>query len=118
MGAREIGAILKAFLLYPLAAFCEIGGCFAFWSWLKSGRTALWTLPGTVALLLFAALLTRIPSAYAGRAFAAYGGIYVAASLLWLWLVEQSVPDRWDLLGAAVCIAGSAIIVLAPHNLR
>jgi small multidrug resistance family-3 protein len=73
-------------------------------------------VPGTAALVAFAVLLTRIDAAFAGRAYAAYGGIYIAASLLWLWLIEGTRPDRWDLIGALVCLCGAAIILLGPRS--
>jgi small multidrug resistance family-3 protein len=94
------------------AAILEIAGCFAFWAWLREGRSPLWVAPGLVALAGFAFLLTRVDAAHAGRAYAAYGGVYVTASIAWLWLVERQVPDRWDLIGLTVCIAGSVIILL------
>ena len=72
--------------------------------------------PGIVALVVFAYLLTKIDSAFAGRTYAAYGGVYITASLAWLWLVEGARPDRWDLIGAAVCITGAAIILLGPRS--
>jgi small multidrug resistance family-3 protein len=65
--------------------------------------------------VLFAFLLTRVDSDFAGRAYAAYGGIYIVASLVWLWAVEGARPDRWDLLGSLVCLAGAAIILWAPR---
>jgi len=102
-------------LIYMAAAVAEIAGCFAFWAWLRLDRSPLWVVPGLVALALFAWLLTLVESAAAGRAFAAYGGVYIAASLVWLWLVEGSRPDRWDLIGAAVCLLGAAIILLGPR---
>jgi len=102
-------------LTYLTAAFFEIAGCFAFWSWLRHDKPALWLLPGIAGLIAFAALLTRIETDAAGRAFAAYGGIYIAASLVWLWLVEDVRPDRFDLIGATLCILGAAVIVLAPR---
>ena len=61
-------------------------------------------------------LLTRVPTDAAGRAYAAYGGIYIAASILWLWAVENHRPDRWDLIGSAVCLVGTAVILFAPRN--
>jgi small multidrug resistance family-3 protein len=69
---------------YAAAALAEIGGCFAFWAWLRLGKSAWWTGPGVAALVLFAILLTRIDSGFTGRAYAAYGGVYIAASLTWL----------------------------------
>jgi small multidrug resistance family-3 protein len=102
-------------LIYAAAALCEIAGCFAFWAWLRLGEKPVWAIAGALSLILFAYLLTRAEPAYAGRAFAAYGGIYITASLFWLWLVEGVRPDRIDLAGAALCLAGAAIIV-AGHR--
>ncbi|MFC3713124.1 YnfA family protein [Sphingoaurantiacus capsulatus] len=103
-------------LAYVLAAVAEIAGCFSFWAWARNGASAWWLLPGMASLALFAWLLTLVDSAAAGRAYAAYGGVYIAASLAWLWLVEGVRPDRWDLIGVAVCLAGAAIILLAPRT--
>ncbi|MBB1491932.1 YnfA family protein [Paracoccus sp. MC1854] len=103
-------------LVYAVAALAEIAGCFAFWAWLRTGKSWLWALPGTASLLLFAVLLTRVPSDAAGRAFAAYGGIYICASLGWLWAVEGVRPDRWDAIGAALCLAGAAVILFGPRG--
>lgn len=102
-------------LIYIAAAFAEIAGCFAFWAWLRLGKSVFWTLPGAISLLAFAWLLTLVDSAQAGRAFAAYGGVYIAASLAWMRLVEGASPDRWDLAGAAVCLVGAAIILGGPR---
>ena len=96
---------------YILAACAEIGGCFAFWAWLRLGKTPLWLLPGMVSLTLFALALTRIHTDFAGRAFAAYGGIYMTVALVWMWLVEGSRPDRWDAFGAVICVLGAMIIL-------
>jgi small multidrug resistance family-3 protein len=103
-------------LLYILAAGAEIAGCFAFWAWLRLDRSPLWAVPGTLSLILFAWLLTRVEADAAGRAYAAYGGVYIAASLMWLWLVEHRAPDRWDLLGAGLCLVGAAVILLGPRG--
>jgi len=102
-------------LIYISAAFAEIVGCFAFWAWLRLGKSALWLMPGVASLALFAYLLTRIDSDFAGRAFAAYGGVYIAGSLVWLWLVESKWPDRWDMIGGAICLIGAAIILWGPR---
>jgi len=101
---------------YGLAGVAEIAGCFAFWLWLRDGRTALWLVPGLVSLIVFAAALTRVEAAFAGRAYAAYGGIYIALSLAWLWAVEGARPDRWDLIGGAITLAGAAVILWAPRG--
>jgi len=101
--------------VYIGAALCEIAGCFAFWAWLRLGKSALWLLPGLAALVAFAWLLTLVEADAAGRAYAAYGGVYICASLGWLWTVEGLRPDRWDALGAAICLVGAAIILLGPR---
>ena len=107
---------MKALWIYPLAALAEIGGCFAFWAWLKLDRSPLWLIPGVAALIAFAWLLTQVPSEAAGRAFAAYGGVYIVASLAWMGMVEKTMPDRWDLIGGAVCLIGAALILFAPRG--
>ncbi|WDA42907.1 YnfA family protein [Erythrobacter sp. BLCC-B19] len=102
--------------LFALAALAEIAGCFAFWTWARADKSALWLVPGALSLALFAFLLTRIDSAFAGRAFAAYGGVYITASLGWMWAVEGARPDRWDVIGGAVCLAGAALILWGPRG--
>ncbi len=104
------------FLIYGAAALAEISGCFAFWAWLRLEKTPLWLVPGMGALALFAWLLTLVDSAAAGRAYAAYGGVYIAASVGWLWWAEGVRPDRWDLIGVAVCLCGAAIVLLGPRG--
>jgi len=103
-------------LAYVGAAIAEIAGCFAFWAWLRLGKSALWILPGTASLILFAWLLTLVDTSHAGRAYAAYGGVYIASTLVWLWTVEGARPDRWDLIGAAVCLVGAALILFGPRQ--
>ena len=101
---------------YFAAALAEIAGCFAFWAWLRLGKPVLWLAPGMASLALFGWLLTRIDSDFAGRAYAAYGGVYILSSVIWMWVVEGSRPDRWDIIGAALCLGGSAIILLGPRS--
>ena len=107
---------MPSFAFYIAAAIAEIGGCFAFWAWLRLGKSVYWVVPGIVSLVVFALLLTRIESVFAGRAFAAYGGVYIAASLIWLWIVEGQRPDRWDILGAIICIAGAVVILFGQRQ--
>ena len=102
-------------ILYLGAAVAEIGGCFAVWSWWRLGRSALWLLPGGLALAIFALLLAQVETPAAGRAFAAYGGVYIVASLGWMAWIEGLAPDRWDGLGAALCLAGAAVLLFAPR---
>ncbi|GAB4387474.1 YnfA family protein [Albidovulum sp.] len=107
---------MSAALGYPLAALAEIAGCFAVWAWWRLGASPLWLAPGLLSLALFGWLLAQIEAPAAGRAFAAYGGVYIAASLLWMWLAEGVRPDRWDLLGAAICLFGAVVILAAPRG--
>lgn len=104
-------------LVYICAALAEIAGCFAFWGWLRLDKPVWWLIPGMVSLAIFAWLLTLVDAAFAGRAYAAYGGVYIAASLVWLWAVEGTRPDRWDMVGAAICIVGAALILFGPRSL-
>jgi small multidrug resistance family-3 protein len=117
----ERGGIVTApgtLAIYIGAALAEIAGCFAVWAWMRQGASALWLVPGLLSLAVFAWLLTLAPSDFAGRAYAAYGGVYIAASLLWLWLIEKQRPDAWDMAGAAICLLGAAIIPFcAPGRL-
>lgn len=104
-------------IVYILAAIAEIAGCFSFWAWLRLDKSPLWIAPGMVSLAAFAWLLTRVDSDAAGRAYAAYGAVYICASLGWLWAVEGTRPDRWDAIGALVCLIGAGIILFAPRSL-
>lgn len=102
--------------IYVAAALCEIAGCFAFWAWLKLDKSPLWLVPGMLSLALFAYCLTLIDSDTAGRAYAAYGGIYIIASIFWIWIAEGVKPDRWDISGACVALLGAGIILFAPRT--
>ena len=102
-------------LAYIGAAFAEIAGCFAFWVWLRLDKSPWWLVPGVASLCLFAYLLTLVDAEHAGRTYAAYGGVYILSALLWLWAAEGVRPDRWDTVGAAVCLLGAAIILWGPR---
>ena len=106
---------MQTALAYVAAALAEIAGCFAVWAWIRKGASIWWLAPGALALAGFAYLLTRVDSPAAGRAYAAYGGVYISASLAWLWAVEGVKPDRWDVAGAALCLAGAAVIIFGPR---
>ncbi len=106
--------LLTTTLLFTVTAIAEILGCYLPLLWLK-GRAPIWVLaPAALSLALFVYLLTLHPIA-AGRVYAAYGGVYVATALAWLWFVQGIRPSLWDVLGASVAILGMAIIVLAPR---
>src|SRR3990170_2619714 len=109
----HIGAVrrVRNLGLFALAAAFEIAGCFAFWLWLRRGVSPFVAVLGIVSLIAFAVVLTRVDSAFAGRAYAAYGGIYIAASLTWLWLAEGQRPTVTDLIGAGIAIVGALVII-------
>lgn len=107
---------MTTILAYVGAAVAEIAGCFAFWAWLRLDKSPWWLIPGGLSLAAFAYLLTLVEADAAGRAYAAYGGVYIVASLFWLWAMEGTRPDRWDVTGGAVCLAGAAIILLGPRG--
>ena len=113
---RPIATTLgRAFALFVVTAIAEIAGCYLPYLWLRRDASAWILLPAAVSLGAFAWLLTLHPTE-AGRTYAAYGGVYVATAVVWLWLIDGQLPDRWDVIGAAVCILGMAIIVLGPRS--
>lgn len=105
----------RVFALFVVTAIAEIVGCYLPYLWLKRDGSILLLLPAAVALAAFVWLLTLHPHA-AGRTYAAYGGIYIVVALGWLFLVQRIVPDRWDLIGGAVTLAGMAIIYFGPRS--
>lgn len=107
--------MLKLIFVYVLAALAEIGGCFSFWLCLREGKSVLWLVPAMISLSFFGWLLTLVDTAAAGRAYAAYGGVYIAAALTWLWVVEGVRPDQWDFLGVCICLGGAAVILFGPR---
>ena len=106
---------MRNFVWFMTAAALEIAGCYAFWMWLRLGRSPWWLLPGIASLTAFAVALTRVDAAFAGRAFAAYGGVYIVSSLVWLAAVERTMPRVSDLAGSALCLAGAAVILFGPR---
>lgn len=106
---------MKTIIVYIATAFAEIAGCFSFWMVFREGKASWWLILGMMSLALFAWLLARVDSAAAGRAYAAYGGIYILASLAWLWRVEGVRPDRWDTVGALIALFGAAVIIWGPR---
>lgn len=104
--------ILKDWLLYVAAAFFEIFGCYAFWLVYKEGKNLAWILLGVASLLAFAWVLTRVEGDFAGRAYAAYGGVYIFASLFWLIGVEKATLTRWDGIGALLSVIGAIVIMV------
>lgn len=101
--------------LYVVTAIAEIVGCYAIYAWLRLGKPMWWIVPGALALFLFGYLLSFHPGP-AGRIYAAYGAVYIAASILWMWTVEKHAPDRWDSIGVIVCLIGATIIYFGPRH--
>jgi len=107
--------VLKDLGLFFVTALCEIVGCYLPFLWLRKGYPAWLLFPAACSLVCFAWLLSLHPTA-AGRTYAAYGGVYVATAVVWLWVVERQKPDRWDMTGAAVALLGMAIIFFGPRH--
>lgn len=107
--------IVKSILLFLLAAVCEIGGAWLVWQGVREHRGLLWMGAGVLALGVYGFVATLQPDANFGRILAAYGGVFVAGSLLWGMLADGFRPDRWDVIGATVCLAGVAIIMYSPR---
>jgi small multidrug resistance family-3 protein len=107
---------MKTVGLFFLTAVAEMAGCYLPYLWLRQDKSALLLIPAAISLLAFVWLLTLHPFA-AGRAYAAYGGMYVAVAVGWLWWIQRLEPTRWDLIGAAVTLAGMAIIVMQPQRI-
>jgi len=106
--------LLRIAGLFAVTALAEIVGCYLPWLVLKQGRSVWLLIPAAASLALFAWLLTLHPSA-AGRTYAAYGGMYIAVALVWLWLVDGVTLTRWDLAGASIALVGMAVIALQPE---
>ncbi|MPS25569.1 YnfA family protein [Pigmentiphaga sp.] len=105
---------MRTFLLYAATAIAEIVGCYLPYLWLREGRSAWLLVPAAASLALFAWLLTLHPTA-AGRVYAAYGGVYIGAAIVWLWAVDGIRPTSWDVAGALVALAGMGIIIFQPR---
>ena len=111
-----IMTIIRSLFLFAVAAIAEIGGAWLVWQGWRERRGALWILAGVVALGCYGFIATFQPDPHFGRILAAYGGIFVAGSLLWGVIADKYQPDRWDCLGAATCLLGVAIIMYAPRG--
>ena len=109
--------IARSLLLFILAAVAEIGGAWLIWQGVREHRGLLWVGGGVIALGLYGFVATLQPDANFGRILAAYGGIFVAGSLLWGMVVDGYRPDRYDITGAAVCLVGVAVIMYAPRGI-
>jgi small multidrug resistance family-3 protein len=108
--------IARSALLFVLAALLEIGGAWLVWQGVREHRGGLWIGAGVMALGLYGFVATLQPDAEFGRVLAAYGGVFVAGSLAWGVIADGYRPDRWDITGALICLAGAAVIMYAPRS--
>ena len=106
--------IAKAMALFGMAAVCEIGGAYLIWQWQRADKPIFWALLGLGGLLLYS-LIQTVQSFGFGRAFAAYGGIFIFTALMWGWLVDGHRPDHWDIAGGVICLVGVLVILAAPR---
>ncbi|MFF1609107.1 YnfA family protein [Amycolatopsis sp. NPDC058278] len=107
--------VLRSILLFLAAAVCEIGGAWLIWQGIRESRGLLWIGGGIVALGVYGFVATLQPDAHFGRILAAYGGVFVAGSLAWGMVADGYRPDRYDVIGALLCLAGVAVIMYAPR---
>ncbi|MET8139554.1 YnfA family protein [Sphaerisporangium sp. NPDC005288] len=108
--------VARSLLLFVVAALAEIGGAWLVWQGVREQRGLLWVGAGFIALGLYGLVATFQPDADFGRILAAYGGVFVAGSLVWGMVVDKFRPDRWDLIGAAICLLGVLVIMYAPRG--
>ncbi|CAQ00963.1 YnfA family protein [Clavibacter sepedonicus] len=108
--------LLRTVILFALAAVAEIGGAWLIWQAVREGRPFWWAGLGVMALGAYGFIATLQADASFGRILAAYGGVFVAGSLLWGTVVDGYRPDRWDVIGAVVCLVGVAVIMAAPRG--
>ena len=109
-------AVVQTLALFVLAGIAEIGGGWLVWQWLREHRPWFWGLAGGFVLILYGVIPTLQREPAFGRVYAAYGGVFVVLSLVWGWRVDGWLPDRWDLLGAALCLFGVLVIMFGPRS--
>jgi small multidrug resistance family-3 protein len=107
--------MMQSLVLFLLAGLCEIGGGYLFWLWLREGKSFGLAIAGTVILAIYGVLPTLQPVSF-GRAYAAYGGVFIVLSILWGWGVDRVVPDKYDLLGGLIALVGVLVIMYAPRS--
>jgi small multidrug resistance family-3 protein len=111
-----MGRLLLIVGLFVLAGLCEIGGGYLVWGWMREHRPVAWALIGALVLAAYGVVAALQPISEFGRVYAAYGGVFIALALLWGVLVDGFRPDRWDLLGASICVVGVLVMVGPPRG--
>jgi small multidrug resistance family-3 protein len=106
--------ILKSLFYFTLAGLCEIGGGYLIWLWLREGRNFWFALAGGITLICYGIVATQQPANF-GRVYAAYGGFFIVMAVLWGWIVDRVVPDKYDLLGGWIALLGASVIMFAPR---
>lgn len=108
--------VVRAFVLFAVAGLAEIGGGWLLWQWLREGRSWPWGLVGAMVVVLYGVIPTLQTEPHFGRVYAAYGGVFIVLSLLWGRVFDGFEADRWDLIGAAICLAGVVVIFFGPRG--
>jgi small multidrug resistance family-3 protein len=108
-------SILSSIGLYVLAGLCEIGGGYLVWLWFREGWPIGYGIAGAAILILYG-IIPTFQAAHFGRVYAAYGGMFIVLSLLWGWAMDGMKPDRFDIMGGAICLVGMAVIIYAPRG--
>ncbi|MFC0438453.1 YnfA family protein [Kutzneria buriramensis] len=108
--------VLRSIVLFALSAVTEIGGSWLVWQGLREHRGLLWIAGGLLSLALYGFVATLQPDMNFGRVLAAYGGVFIVGSLLWGVVFDGFRPDRWDVVGAVICLVGVAVIMLGPDR--
>jgi len=106
--------MIRTVSLFIVAGLCEIGGVYLIWQWIRASKSALWGLLGLIALFVYGLVQTLQVFTF-GRAFAAYGGVFIALAMLWGWKIDGRIPDRWDWIGVSLCLSGASLILWGPR---
>jgi len=107
--------MIQSIFFFLIAAFAEIGGAYLIWQWVRAGQPIFFALAGAAFLIAYALIQTAQPFSF-GRAFAGYGGIFIAMAMLWGWGVDGHAPDSWDWVGLAICLIGVSVILWMPRR--
>jgi len=111
-----MGRLLIIGVFFVLAGLCEIGGGYLVWGWMREHKPLAWALVGALILAAYGVVAALQPISEFGRVYAAYGGVFIALSLAWGVLVDEFRPDRWDVLGALICVVGVVVMVAPPRG--